>query len=138
MEPLALKDREQFPDTATLENALKAVYPAFTALVATLAGLGIAAEWNYYNDGHAWLCKLLHKKKNLGWLHVYEGFFTLTCFFTAKHLPAIDNLPVDPALKEAFYRREPTGKLLPFTVPFNGEERLSDALALIRFKQSLK
>lgn len=71
MQPFALKDKETFPTYEVLRATLKDSYPAFRKLEDNLKDAGISIEWNYYNDEKAWMGKLLLKKKNLEWLHVY-------------------------------------------------------------------
>ncbi len=110
-----------------LENALRTGYPTFTASVTALARLGIAAEWNYHSDSHAWLCTNYCIRR----LHVYEGSQDL--FFYRQIPPS--HRP-DPALKEAFYRREPTGKLPHSPFRSTAKRGFLYALALIRIKQS--
>lgn len=36
----------------------------------------------------ALLCKMMFKKKNIGWLYVYDGFFRVS-FFMERHLSVI-------------------------------------------------
>ncbi|MCD8267499.1 MAG: DUF3788 domain-containing protein [Parabacteroides sp.] len=63
MEPLILKDKNVFPTNEILADVLETSYPAFEEFCASAAASGLALEWNYYNDGKAWLCKVLSKKK---------------------------------------------------------------------------
>lgn len=85
METLALRDGDILPTQEVLEAVLGSSYPAFEELNALLISMEIRPEWNYYRDGKAWLCKMMFKKKNMGWLHVYDGFFRVS-FFSGKTL----------------------------------------------------
>ena len=86
MELPILKDKNIFPTNEVLADVLEASFPAFEAFSASAEAAGLTLEWNYYNDGKAWLCKVLSKKKNLAWLVVYQNYFRTTSYFTEKHL----------------------------------------------------
>lgn len=66
---LALTDKLTVPDETVLGNVLGQTKPLLDTLLCRAAQVNLA--WNYYNDGKAWLGKLMYKRKNLGWLHVY-------------------------------------------------------------------
>ena len=51
-------------------------------------------EWRYYNDGKAWLCKVVNKKKTVFWLSIWEHYFKTSFYFTEKHLESIDALNI--------------------------------------------
>lgn len=138
MEALALRDGDILPTQEVLETALGSSYPAFEELNALLIAMEIRPEWNYYRDGKAWLCKMMFKKKNMGWLHVYDGFFRVSFFFMERHLSAIADLNISDHIKEDFYEMKPVGKLLPMSIVVGDKEKLEDVLTVLRFKRSLK
>ena len=138
MEPLVLKDKDLFPESEVLNNVLGDTFQAYQELNERFATLDILPEWRYYNDGKAWMCKLNFKKKNMGWLHVYNGHFKITFYFTEKHLEAIANLEISEAIKEEFYQTKATGKLLPMTFNITDTSCLKDVLTTLQFKKSLK
>ncbi|GFZ41915.1 DUF3788 family protein [Bacteroides nordii] len=138
METLALRDGDILPTQEVLETALGSSYPAFEELNALLIAMEIRPEWNYYRDGKAWLCKMMFKKKNMGWLHVYDGFFRVSFFFMERHLSAIADLNISDHIKEDFYEMKPVGKLLPMSIVVGDKEKLEDVLTVLRFKRSLK
>ncbi|WP_320935371.1 DUF3788 family protein [Bacteroides nordii] len=138
METLALRDGDIFPTQEVLEAVLGSSYPVFEELNALLIAMEIRPEWNYYRDGKAWLCKMMFKKKNMGWLHVYDGFFRVSFFFMERHLSAIADLNISDYIKEDFYEMKPVGKLLPMSIVVGDKEKLEDVLTVLRFKRSLK
>ncbi len=138
METLALRDGDILPTQEVLETALGSSYPAFEELNALLIAMEIRPEWNYYRDGKAWLCKMMFKKKNMGWLHVYDGFFRVSFFFMERHLSAIADLNISDHIKEDFYEMKLVGKLLPMSIVVGDKEKLEDVLTVLRFKRSLK
>lgn len=137
METLALRDGDILPTQEVLEAVLGSSYPAFEELNALLIAMEIRPEWNYYRDGKAWLCKMMFKK-NMGWLHVYDGFFRVSFFFMERHLSAIADLNISDYIKEDFYEMKPVGKLLPMSIVVGDKEKLEDVLTVLRFKRSLK
>ena len=138
METLALRDGDILPTQEVLEAVLGSSYPAFEEFNSLLISMEIRPEWNYYRDGKAWLCKMLFKKKNMGWLHVYDGFFRVSFFFMERHLSAIADLNISDYIKEDFYEMKPVGKLLPMSIVVGDKEKLEDVLTVLRFKRSLK
>lgn len=128
-----------FPSSEVLRITLKDSYPVFRKLEDHLKATDISIEWNYYNDGKAWMGKLFHKKKNLGWLHVYDGYFTTTCFFMEKHLEAIQLSDISKEMIAEFENKLHTSnKLIPMAVTLYDEDHLKEAIAVIHFKRKLK
>ena len=88
METQLLRDPQIFPTEDVLKNALEPdAYEVFASFmnVITSAEYGLTYEWRYYNDGKSWLCKILHKKKTVMWLSVWDGFFKIS-FFLLKSI----------------------------------------------------
>lgn len=98
----------------------------------------IALVWNYYNDGKAWLCKVVWKKKTLFWVSVWEGYFKTAFYFAEKHRDVIATLPVHPAILNDFAQSKPIGKLLPLTLSIHSEDQLEDLHKIILCKRDLK
>ena len=138
METLALRDENILPTQKVLEAVLCGSYPTFEELNALLITMEIRPEWNYYKDGKAWLCKMMFKKKNMGWLHIYGGFFRVSFFFMERHLTAIADLNISDYIKEDFYKMKSIVKLLPMSIAVSDKEKLEDVLTVLRFKKSLK
>lgn len=138
MEAPILKDKNIFPTPEVLAGVLGTSYPAFEEFSASAATAGLTLEWNYYNDGKVWLCKVLSKKKNLAWLIVSEGCFRTTSYFTEKHLDRIADLQITESIKEEFYQQKPSGKLIPMSINITDKDQVKDALTMILFKKGLK
>lgn len=135
----ALKNKEVFPDGKVLQMILGESFHAFNTLSNVLAQNEIVPEWRYYRDGNAWLCKLLAGKKNLGWLHVYQGYFTVTCHFMERHIPQIqDELQVSESIKKEFYEVQTAGKLMPMHIRIYSHELPEDVLTMLLFKKKMK
>lgn len=63
MNELALTNKDQYPDLEILEAVLQKSFPLYQRTVQALSADNIQVTWNYYNDGKAWMGKLLWKKK---------------------------------------------------------------------------
>lgn len=138
MSPIILKDQTVFPDFDVLKKAMRTAFALYEQLLAGLAELEVTPEWNYYKDGKVWLAKMLHKKKNLGWVAVYDGSFSVTFYVTEKYVEAIAALDLTPQIKEDFFRAKPAGKLIPIIFYVTDPSALNDALTLVRFKKEAK
>lgn len=140
METVQLRDPNVLPDNEILRGLLGNSFKAFSSLMDTLSSpeWGIVANWNYYNDGKAWLCKMVHKKKTVFWLSVWDGFFSTTFYFTAKNCTGIFDLEINQSIIDDFNSREPVGKLLPLLIEVREKEQLPDLLKIIDYKKRLK
>lgn len=76
METQLLRNPEILPSEEVLKDALKNSFPAYNELINAITSntLGLLPEWHYYNDGKAWLCKVVFKKKTIFWLSVWEQY----------------------------------------------------------------
>jgi hypothetical protein len=134
-----LNDPLVFPSNEVLKGVLANSYPAFEELSAILNNeMNLVLEWNYYNDGKCWLCKVLNKKKNLFWLSAWDKFFMTTFYFTEKHLESFAVLDISETIKEKLCRTKPTGKLLPLQIEIFTREQLPDLQEIVKFKKKLK
>lgn len=139
METPALKDKATTPTAEVLTATLQASYTAFEDWRQTLSDMGIELQWNYYNDGKAWLGKMVSGKKNLGWLIPYEGYFRVNFFFMARHAEAIAEADISESLKAEFASKDfSSAKLHPVSVRTTGCEQLAEALEVLRLKQKVK
>lgn len=138
---MLLRDPELFPSDMILKDALgNPVYSVLESFIETITGIeyGLTIEWRFYNDGKAWLGKVVHKKKTILWLSVWEGFFKAGFYFTEKHLESVAALGISETLKDEFAKAKHIGRLIPMTFEVNEKEQLKDLLTVVRFKKSLK
>ncbi len=140
METMLLRNPEVLPGNEVLQEALGESYPAFDELINTIsnAEFGLTPEWNYYNDGKAWLCKVVFKKKTVFWLSVWEGYFRATFYFTEKNCGGLDDLGLNQELMQQFIQSKPIGKLLPMLFTIREIPHLEDLLKVVQYKKSLK
>ena len=138
MEQLILKDGTVFPDMEVLKCALKDSFPIYEEFLGVLTELGITPEWNYYKDGGSWLCKMLLKKKNMGWIAVFDGYFSVTFYFLERHLEAIAELEISEQIKEDFCKAKAHGKLLPMRIIAADSLAIKDIAIVIQLKKGLK
>lgn len=138
MEPIVLKDKSLVPTADVLRTVLKDSFPAYGRLETELREKEIVLEWGYYNDGKVWLGKLLNKKKNLGWLYIHDGYFSVSCFFMEKHREAISKACLPEKSKELFLLDRSEVKLKPINVAVHKIEQVVDVHTLVHFKKAFK
>jgi len=140
MEIRLLRDKDVLPSDDVLKDALKDSFAVFEKMKKTITGesYALTLEWNYYNDGKSWLCKICHKKKTAFWLSVWNEFFQTGFYFTEKHMEAIAELDIDEKIKNDFATAKPIGKLIPLIMRIHNEVQLPDLLKIIVFKKNLK
>lgn len=140
METILLKDKQVFPDDKVLKTALGESYAAYYELIKTVTAdeFGLSPQWNYYNDGKAWLCKVGYKKKTVFWLSVWEGYFKTAFYFTESNCDAIEGLEIAPEIKQSFRSATHIGKLIPLVISVRSSDQLPDLLTIIAYKKSLK
>ena len=140
MEKPQLKDPDVYPSDKVLKKVLGNAYSVFGELVKRVMSseYALIMDWRYYKDGNAWLCKVVHKKKTIFWLSIWEGYFKTTFYFTEKTGKAISDLSIDKKLKETFYRSKSIGRLIPLTTVVSDRKQIPDLLRIIDYKKNLK
>jgi hypothetical protein len=134
-----LNDPDIYPEEGVLAGVLGTSFPVFKTCMAEVTGapLMLNPEWRYYKDGHAWLCKVTHKKKTVFWLSAWEGFFKITFYFTEKSGTGLQDLGISPELLEKFQASKPIGKLIPLTMVISRKEQLGDLISVAGYKKKL-
>jgi len=138
---MLLRDSSIYPSGEVLKETLgDTIYNILEPFMETVTNdeYGLTAEWRFYNDGKAWLCKVVHKKKTILWLSIWKGFFKTSFFFTEKHLEAIAALDISETIKENFTKAKPCGRLIPMIFDIRDKSQVDDLLTVVRFKKSLK
>ncbi len=137
---ILLTDPNLLPDKKVLEKALGSSYKAYEELMNLISAPDYSLEpkWRYYNDGKAWFCKVIHKKKTVFWLSVWKGgFFKTGFYFTEKTGAGIESLDIDESIKKNFKTHEPVGRLLPLVMEVTGKKQIPDLLKIISYKKNL-
>ncbi len=113
---------------------------AFRKMMEILTGeeYGLIPEWRYYNDGKAWLCKMVFKKKTVFWLSVWDGYFKVSFYFVERHCPGILELDIDESIMEDFRSSKSFGTLYPVSMTISHEEQIRDLLKIVEYKKGLK
>lgn len=133
-----LNDKSDYPNDDVLLRYLgksKTVWDVFSGEISSTFPT-MSLEWNYYNDGKAWLCKLVHKKKTVCWISIWSKFFKVAFYFTDKNSRDIKGLNIDQDLKAQYRSNKSIGKLKPLTIDVKTKKALSDVFELIRYKSS--
>ncbi|MCL2563977.1 MAG: DUF3788 domain-containing protein [Oscillospiraceae bacterium] len=146
---LQLRDPAAPPANSVLEQTLGNSCAAYETFQETLPGLEIEQAWQWYTPYKAWFAKGQHwwttprgarKEKNLYWLYVYDGFFSVAVWFKEKNRAEILNADVSEKTKQLIRNAETMGKLPTFPVVFDvtAIEQLADVFALIDCKKRLE
>jgi len=131
-----LNDKSEYPDDEVLLRELdksKSIWDEFVNQIST-SFAPMSLEWNFYNDGKAWLCKLVYKKKTVCWISVWQGFFKMTFYFTGKNNKDINGLNINLNLKKSYRSNKSFGKLKPLTIDVKAKKALSNVFELVQYK----
>jgi hypothetical protein len=90
------------------------------------------------SSGNQWVIKVVHKKKTVCWVSVWDRFFRVVFYFTAKNDAEIEALPIPADLKEAYRTHPPIGKLKPMGVHVKTKKGLEAVSVLVKYKIGLK
>jgi hypothetical protein len=100
---------------------------------------GVSYSWNYYNDGHQWLFKFIHKKKTVFWgAIVNTGEFRFTFYFGDKAESSINTSSLSPEIIGDFKTAQRFGKLRPISILVNTYSDVDSVLKLADIKIKLK
>ena len=127
------------PDIRITDEALSTIlghsFRAWNVFVEKLSDYDVTVEWRYYKDG-GWLAKCTHKKKNIIWASVSEGFFSTSFNFPEKpHLRVgVQELNISDDIKKSI-TSTPKGTLFGVTINVYNENQLSDVYKLIDYKK---
>ena len=140
MDKIMLTDPGMPPSPQLLAGILGGSYPVYEEMIGSVTGpaCGLEPQWRFYNDGKAWLCKMVFKKKTIFWLSVWDGFFKAGFYFVERHLQGINELDIDPGIKDALAEAKPSGTLYPVILEMRRKEQITDLLRLIEYKKKVK
>jgi len=148
-EKLRLREPEVTPASEVLEQALGDSYAAYEAFQDALPNLEIEQEWQWYTPYKAWFAKGQHfwttprgarKEKNLYWLHVYEGYFSVAVWFKERNRAEVLMADVSEKTKQLIRDAETMGKLptFPVVLDITTAEQLADIYALLDCKKRIE
>ena len=148
-EKLQLRDCGITPTDEVLAQILGGSYAAYETFQDAMPDLEIEQEWQWYTPHKAWFAKGQHfwitprgtkKEKNLYWLHVYDGFFSVAVWFKEKNRAEILNADVSEKTKRIIRDAETMGKMPTFPVVFNitSDEQFPDIYTLLNCKKGLE
>ena len=133
MEKQSLTDASTYSDNTVIEKTLGTErFGLFLKFIEKIEALNLTIEWRYYNDGKTWLGKIWHKKKNLGWLSIWNVGFKVTIFFTEKTIGGFNALGIDVKAQTA------TGKLIPILMTINDDRALDNLATILKYKMKIK
>jgi hypothetical protein len=135
-----LRVKEIAPTNEVLEAVLgKELFNIYEELISVFTDeFGLELQWNFYKDGNAWLCKVVHKKKTILWLSVWKNYIKTGFYFTESTGTGVLELAIDNKIKEEFEVAKPIGKLIPLTLDIYRQNQIKDLKEVVKYKKTLK
>ena len=98
----------------------------------------ITEEWNFYNDGKAWLFRTLKKKKTIFWVGVIKDTFIVSFWLADKAETVIELSDLPDRVKNEYRnaKRYKIGRSLSITM--SDQEDVINVIRLIDIKIRLK
>jgi hypothetical protein len=148
-ENMPFREHETPPTIEMLERALGGSFAAYEAFQDALPGLELEQDWQWYTPYKAWFAKGQHfwitphgtrKEKNLYWLYVYDGHFSVAVWFKEKNRAEILDADVNGHTKTLIRDAETMGKVPTFPVVFDitSADQLADVYMLLDCKKRLE
>ena len=148
-EKLRLRESELPPTSSDLKQALGNSYAVYGKFQEALPNLEIEQDWQWYTPYKAWFAKGQYwwttsrgtrKEKNLYWLYVYEGYFSVAVWFKEKNRTEVLKTDVSEKTKQLIRDAKTMGKLPTFPVIFDitTAEPLADIYALLDCKKRIE
>ena len=148
-ENLQLREPQVTPTRELLEQILGDSYAAYETFQDALPGLEMEQEWQWYTPYKAWFAKGQHfwvtprgarKEKNLYWLYVYDGYFSVAVWFKEKKRSEVLSADVSENTKQLICDAKTLGKMPTFPVVFDitTPEPLADIYALLDCKKRIE
>jgi len=148
-EKLRLRDPETMPTSEVLEQTLGDSYAAYETFQDALPSLEMEQEWQWYTPYKAWFAKGQHfwttargtrKEKNLYWLYIYEGYFSVAVWFKEKNRAEVLMADVSEKTRQLIRDAETMGKLptFPVVLDITTAEPLADIYALLDCKKRIE
>ena len=146
---LRLRDPDVTPTNKVLEQLLGSSYAAYEAFQKALPNLEIEQVWQWYKPHKAWFARGQHswttpkgtrKEKNLYWLHVFEGCFSVAVWFKEKNRAEALKSDVSKKTQQLIRDAKIMGKVPTFPVVFDitTVEPLADIYVLIECKKRIE
>ena len=139
-ETLLLREKEIEPTDNVLENALgKELFSIYQELIKIFTDeFSLEPQWRFYNDGKAWLCKVVFKKKTILWLSILENYIKTGFYFTEKTQKGVFELDIDNKIKKEFEVAKLIGKLIPLVIDIDQQNQIEDLKKLVKYMKELK
>lgn len=131
-----LNDPDVFPSDFVLSQPLGRSKPAWDAFMQLLKKdyPRLSVDWHYYKDSRTWLCKVTRNAITVFWLSVWEKFFKISFYFTARAETAIAASNLDDELKYAFLHPKGRCRLRPVITEVRKKSDLKPIKELIEIK----
>ena len=134
-----LTDPNQIPSNKLFEVILsKQLLQTYLQIENIISALGLNAEWRYYHDGKAWLCKITDKKRTIAWLSLWKDCIKTSFYFTEKTREGVMLLDIGNDIKTSFAEAKTIGKLIPLILIIEQPNQADDFKKIAEYKITLK
>ncbi len=138
--PLVLSDKDLVVDDKLLSSVLGDNMTLWSKLIDDITSgySNSAGTWNYYNDGHQWLFKMVYKKKTFFWAAMHAGSFRITFYFGNKAEPVLMESDLPQSVKDNFLTAKRYGSIRAISTRVMNNDDLNLVLKLAEIKSKLK
>ena len=144
----SLRNPDVKPTIEVISKILGEANNPYLFFISKLEDHGITLEWNYYNDGKAWLGKGVHKwtgarggskETTIIWLSIWNGFFKVTIYVPENKREEILELSLDNKIKLMISESKQMGKIKFFPICFDlcTDELFESIFILCEYKISI-
>jgi len=140
MEPIVLVDKTIKPTDEIVFSIIGEKSILWQEIMNYLYGhhTDITEEWNFYNDGKAWLFRTLKKKKTIFWIGVIKDTFRISFFLANKAEAFIEQSDLSDKLKNDFRNTKGLKTVRSISITVSDREDVINVIRLIDLKISLR
>lgn len=140
MEKIVFNDPKIAPDNTKMAAILGDKMAWWNAITdGTLAkDPAMTPVWKYYNDGKAWLFRILRKKNTIFWGAILEESFRISFYFGDKAIGIVEESNLEDDQKELFRNAPRYGSFRGVSIKMEKEEDVETVLQWVSIKLQIK
>ena len=91
-------------------------------------------EWKFYGKKYGWNLKTFLKKRNLFFIIIYDGYFSIGFVFGEKAVKSVLDSDIDPSLKKELEEARKYAEGRGLAIQVDNADCLKDIKQLVRIK----
>ncbi|KAB3535735.1 DUF3788 family protein [Alkaliphilus pronyensis] len=127
-----------YPNEDVLKHALCKNYENYQTMLKIFDYHGLDCEWRYYNDGKAWLCKVVQNKRTIVWVSIWTDYIKTGFYFSPKHIYKVRELDISDVIKGQAPTEDKIKKFNEIVFEINDMSLLADLEKVIKLKIQCK